>query len=336
VATVAIEAAERREPSCFPFSQEFRMNLRVSRFLPAVAALLALGSIASVSQAVPVSVDLTAVRVMQPFAEKKDASDDAYLIVTGVAKGKPLAMSKIGPWSLSRKKSADVTDKKPAALWTGDLADGEFAEVTVTLFHGKGDDAKIKDFVAKLADAEKKAAGLAAPKLASADDEKKLATDLLAAHREVITNIKKLFSRELKTDHYGGQLTMITWNNGGKIVNRLDPVGLTFGEHYGKKEKIYTKIKNTRQNVLIPDETGDLAEKWLGPVDDDEVTVRVKMLETEKRGDDEYKVCDYLVELQVKANGKPILWTLGGEKLGISDLHTYWEYATSKPEKVKK
>jgi hypothetical protein len=311
------------------------MNVRVSRLFPALAAFLAFGALAASAKAVPVSVDLTGLHVMQPFADEKDASDDAYVVVTGVAKGKALETSKAGPWSVSRKKAADISDKKPAVLWAGELDNGEFVEVTATLFQGKGNDAKTKEFTAKLADAEKKVPALAQPKIADEAAATKLATDLLAAHREVITNIKTMFNREAKTDHYGGEFTLIVWNNNGKIVNRLDPVGLTFGEHYGTKEKIYTKLKQTRQNVLVPDETGDLAQKWLGPVDDDEVTLRVKMLETEKKGEG-YKVCDYLAELQVKANGKPILWRLGGEKLGISDLHTYYEYATSKPEKVKK
>lgn len=311
------------------------MKLRLSRLFPALAAVVSLTGLASLAVAVPVSVDMTALRVMQPFNEKKSGSDDAYVVVTGVAKGKALETHKAGPWTVDRKKSADIDEKKPATLWSGDLADGEFAELTITLFQGKGDDAKLKAFTGKLSDLEKKVPALTQPKIANADAETKLATDLLAAHRELITNIKSMFSRELKTDHYGGQFTLLVWNNGGKIVNRLDPVGLTFGEHYGTKEKIYTKLKQTRQNVLMKDETGDLSEKFLTPVSDDDSTIRVKMLETEKRGEEDYKVTDYVAELQVKADGKPILWTLGGEKLGISDLHTYYEFATSKPEKKK-
>jgi len=322
------------------------MNVRVSRLFPALAAFLAIGAVASWANAIPVSVDLTSLHVIQPFSGEKDQPEDAYLLVTGVAKGKALEMTKAGPWNTGRKKPVDISAKKPAALWTGDLADGEFAELTVTLFQGKGNDAKIKEFTGKLAEADKKVAALNEPKIANAEAQTKLATDLLAAHRDVIVNIKKMFNREAKTDHYGGQFSLVVSNIGGKIIFRLDPVGLTFGEHYGKKEKIYTKLKRTKQNVLVPDETGELSEKWLDPVDDEETTIRIKMLETENLGIDPktknttkdtiYKVTDYLAELQVKANGKPMEWRLGGEKTGVDEIHTYFEFAFSKPEKVKK
>jgi hypothetical protein len=123
----------------------------------------------------------------------------------------------------------------------------------------------------------------------------------------------------------------MVWNNGGKIVKRLDPVGLTFGEHYGTNEKIYTKLKYTRPNVLEKDEAGDWNEVQFAPVDDEEPTVvRVKMLETEYVPDGDQKlrkVTDYLLDVRVQAAGKPLEWELGGEETGTSTLHTYWEYA---------
>ena len=61
---------------------------------------------------------------------------------------------------------------------------------------------------------------------------------------------------------------MLVWNN-GQALQRLDPVGLSFGEHYGVDPKIYTKIKNTRSNVMVKDDTGDWSEQQLTPLTDD-------------------------------------------------------------------
>ena len=59
-------------------------------------------------------------------------------------------------------------------------------------------------------------------------------------------------------------------------------------------------------------------------------TVRVKMLENEFVQDGERKkknVSDYLADVQVLAGGKPTEWKLGGENIGPSQTHMWWEYA---------
>ena len=66
------------------------------------------------------------------------------------------------------------------------------------------------------------------------------------------------------------------------------------------------------------------------PLNDEETAVRVKMLETEmtKAGERPVRhVTDYLADVQVKADGKTLKWKLGGEVLGISDMHTYYDFA---------
>ena len=111
---------------------------------------------------------------------------------------------------------------------------------------------------------------------------------------------------------------------------RLDPVGLTAGEHFGTKEKIYTKLKNTRPNVMVRDAKGELAEQSLPAISDDGLTIRAKMLETEFVKTPERLVqntTDYLADLQLIVNGKPAKWNLSGEHPGPDDVHIYWDWA---------
>ena len=316
------------------------MNARIgglrlpARLLGSLAAVFgAAAALSTPAAAAPVSVDLTSLRAIQTYALEDKADDQAYLLVTGVAKGKeiePTKLPKDGAMTVGPKKpGADA--KKPLTLWSGDLADGEFAQLTVTLFHGKGDEAVAKAYAGKLAEAGKSVAARSSAKLASADEAKKLAADTLKAHRAVVTKVKEVVGgREKNTDHFGGQFTLLVRNQGGKIVKRLDPVGLTFGEHAGIDAKVYSKLKYTRQNVLVADDSGEFSEEQLLPLSDDDNAVRVKMLETEfvkQDGKQVKNVTDYLAEVQVKADGKPTKWKLGGENLGISDLHTWWDYA---------
>lgn len=295
----------------------------------AVAGLTA----ASHAAAVPVSVDCTNLIDIQSYSLGEDASDQAYLLVTGTADGKPISerFPKTGAWTAAPKK-APVDPKNPVGLWKGELNDGQFAALTVTLLQGKGDDALNKKYLDAMAAAEQKLPGWNGPTLASADDLKKLAEAKLKADQSVVTKIKDFYSREKKTDHFGGQFTIILWNNNGKIVKRLDPVGLTFGEHYGNDIKIYSKLKNTRNNVLMKNEQGEWEEQQLEPTSDDQTGIRVKELETEyiKQPDGANPLrhtTDYLVEVKVTAGGKPPTWNTEGEVTGVDAIHTYWQFA---------
>jgi hypothetical protein len=195
---------------------------------------------------------------------------------------------------------------------------------------GKGDDALNKKYLDAMGAAEQKVPGWDAKTLASADALKNLAEAKLKADQSVVTKIKDFYSRQKKTDHFGGQFTLILWNNGGKIIKRLDPVGLTFGEHNGTDPKIYSKLKNTRNNVLIKNEQNEWEEQQVEPISDDSNEIRVKELETEyvKTGGQNLRhVTDYLVEIEVLANGKPLTWSTEGEVTGVDAIHTYWPYA---------
>lgn len=307
------------------------MNARMSRFVASMAAFFGAAAVSLSAWAAPVSVDLTSLRAIQTYNLEDKADDQAYVLVTGVAKGKelePTRLPKEGAWTVGPKKPA--LEDKDATLWSGDLADGEFALLTVTLFQGKGDEAAIKAYTAKKAEAEKGVANRAAPKI-TAEQAETLSEDLLKAHRDMVVKINDVVGgREKNTDHFGGQFTLLVRNEGGKIKKRLDPVGLTFGEHAGIDAKRYSKIKRTLQNVLLKDDAGELYEDFLEPIDEDtEEAVRVKMLETEfvKQGDKTIKnVTDYLAEVQVKVDGEPQTWSLEGENLGISDVHTWWDW----------
>ena len=278
--------------------------------------------------ALPASVDLTNLRAVQTYALDK-SDETAYLVVTGIANGKEF--SERAPketWTIGPKKPV-ATTKAPVTLWTGDLSDGEFAAVSVTLMQGKGTDAaKLKEYTDRKLDAEKKVSQRAMPKLTQGDFDK-LHDELLKADQSVIKDIRKTFSRDLKTDHFGGLFTVILWNNAGKIVKRVDPVGLTFGDHFGTDPKLYSKIKNTRPNVMMQDDKGEWSEQQVGPLTE-ENGLRIKMTEvelTKKVPPVEKNTTDYLVEITVSAKGKPLSWDLGGEQPGATEVHKWWDWA---------
>lgn len=286
--------------------------------------------------AVPVKVELSALRAiqvntMEKTADGKFGDDDVYVIAIGTAKGEDVQkrVPESGTLKANPKKQA-ISDKEPAALWEGSLDDGEFAFLTVVVFQGQGaDEAKLKAFQEQLSAAGKEERS---KKTITGDDAKALSANTLKAQQEIIKNIKNTFSRENKTDHFGGLFNVLVWNNNGQIAKRLDPVGLTFGEHDGTDPKIYTKLKLTRNNVFEQDpENNEWYETAYRPLNDDEDAVRVKMLETEyiKTGDDDLtkKVTDYLADVKVYAGGEAQKWTLGEQRTGKSDIHHFWELA---------
>jgi hypothetical protein len=294
---------------------------------------LAVGGAAAWSHAaaVPVTVDCTNVIDIQSFTFGQDATDQSYLLVTGDAAGKQnnVRLPKAGTWTTGRKLRP-VDAKNPVELWKGELDEGQFAVLTITLMQGKGDDALNKKYLDALTAAEQKVPGRDAKMLTSPGDLKKLAEAKLKADQSVVSKIKDFYSREKGTDHFGGQFTVILWNNGGKIVKRLDPVGLTFGEHYGTDIKIYSKLKDTLPNVMMKTEKNEWDEQQVEPVSDDQTAVRVKELETEyiKQGGQKLKhTTDYLVEVKVLANDKPLNWSTEGEVTGVDTIHTYWPFA---------
>jgi hypothetical protein len=307
------------------------MNVGMPRVVLAALAILVTPFMSGAAAAapIPVKIDLTALRAIQQYTMKEGAEDDVYVVVTGVAKGQDVnnRLPESGTLKASPKKPP-ITAKQPATLWQGELADGEFAFLQVLLMHGDGkDQAKLKAFQEQLAPSVKGAKG---KKTITSDEFDNLLSTAVKGQQQVVTKVKETFAREKKTDHYGGLFNVMVWNSGGKISKRVDPVGLTFGEHYGIDPKIYTKLKYTRPNVLVQDEGGDWNELKLAPVSDEEDAVRVKMLETEyvKGGDVVVrKVTDYLADVMVTADGKPLTWELGGEQTGPGELHTYWEYA---------
>lgn len=302
-------------------------------FAASLLSVLGLASAASAAS-IPAEVDLTAVRAIQTYNVDKTKPDHAYLIVTGIAGGKEvnLRLPEKDAWQVAPKDYPISSRTKPATLWSGQLDDGEFAALTVTVYQKNPDaqgDAAVNQFQEKVKAADKKVEALS-HKTISDDEAKKLVGDLLNAHQEVVKGVKETLSREKKTDHYGGQFTILVRNSGGSLAKRLDPVGLTFGEHYGIKEKIYTKLKNTLSNVFTQDAGGDWAKESVPPLSDDEQTIRVKMLETEYVGstaNPTRNVTDYLLDVQVKGGNDALKWELGGETPGQSDYHIFWKFA---------
>ena len=302
--------------------------------LAAVGAAVALCAGDASAAAVPVEVDCSSINAIQTYNVGEAATDQAYLLVTGTADGKPISgrFPQTGTWPAGAKQ-APVENKRPVELWKGQLDDGHYVLLTVVLMQGKGEDAaKSKEFLSKLEAAEKSVAGLSKPTLASADELKKLATEKTKADQTVVSKITDIFSREKNTDHFGAEFTLVVWNNNGKMLKRLDPVGLTFGEHNGLDVKIYTKLKNSRNNVINKNEKGQFEMVQFEPTNDDSTEIRVKGLETEyipqPGGANPLRhVTDYLVGVTVKAGGKALTWTPEDQQNNADAIHVYWNFA---------
>src|SRR5687767_1173056 len=208
-------------------------RMKLNRLLLACLAtsLLCFASTSTAHAAgIPVRVDMTHLFCIQTYNLDKKATDDVYMLVTGVVKGEEFSkrLPEKGTWPASHTKLA-VQPEKPVVFWEGELDRGEFALVTVTLMHGKGEDAaRLKTLLDKKAEGEKKVAVRSRKTLSSTDEFAKLHGETLEAHRKLIIDIKSIFpARKGEGDHYGGQFTVVVWNEDGELVKRLDPVGLT-------------------------------------------------------------------------------------------------------------
>lgn len=309
-------------------------------------ALLAAASLAGAAPQ-PVSIDLTFLRAIQKYNVDPKTPDHVYLLVDGIADGQPISqrLPADGKTWTGGPKEPPVTDAKPVTLWKGELNDGQFALLSVTLFQGDGkDQGLLKQYEQKIVAAQKKTPGFDKKTLAANDVSNMLAGfiqkkgedsemvqqfvsgQLIKNEQAVITHIKDTFSRQKNTDHYGGLFNVLAWNDGKTIQKRLVPVGLTFGAHYGTDVKIYTKLKFTRKDNVFVKEDGQWTIEQLPPLSDDEKSMRVKMLETEMLNGQK-KTTDYLADIQVKVNGQPEKWKLEAEVTGVDDIHTYWEFA---------
>ncbi|HSZ57402.1 MAG TPA: hypothetical protein VK797_17190 [Tepidisphaeraceae bacterium] len=299
-----------------------------------LVSLFTTAMLAGVSRAaaIPVSVDVSSIYSIQTYNVGEKAVDQTHLLVDGVAAGKAIdaRFPQSGTWPAAPKQQP-IENGKPLEIWKGELDDGQYAVVTISLMQGKGENAALnKQFTGKLTAAASPA--WSKPTLASDDEMKKVATDTLKANKSVVTKIKDLYSREKNTDHFGGQFTLVVWNHGGKLMKRVDPVGLTFGEDNGVDVKIYSKLKLTRNNVIAKNEKGQWEMVQLEPTNDDSTEIRVKALETEMipqpGGNPVRHVTDYLIGLQVLGpDGKPVTWTTEDQQNNEDNIHVYWNYA---------
>lgn len=316
------------------------MKVRISGLLAMAAVLAGVSSV--MAAPAPVSIDFTGLRAIQKFTLDSAADDAAFVLVDGVAAGADFAsrLPEAGKtWAAAPKKPA-VSEKAAISLWKGELKDGEFAVVTVILFQGENKDAAAsKAFQQQIIEASKKAPEFA-KKMLTVDDFKALTGEvvkhqwqfgsLVKSQQPVVAAARKTFARSAGGDHYGGLFNVVVWNDGAAVRKRVLPVGVTYGEHYGTDEKVYTKLKFTRDNVFNKDEKGEWSSEQLSPLSDDELTVHVKMLQNEtiqRNGAPARKTTDYLGDVQVQIGGKPAKWRLQGEETGVDEIHRYWQYA---------
>ena len=144
-------------------------------------------------------------------------------------------------------------------------------------------------------------------KTLTTDESDKLIEETVKAQQEVVAKVKDTFSRDKKTDHFGGLFNIIVWNNNGKITKRLDPVGLTFGEHFGiDAEDLHEAEVHPPQRAGAGQgrrlERGAVPAAWTTT---SQKTIRVKMLENEfiKQNDQPLPEDDRLPRSSVQRHG---------------------------------
>ena len=293
----------------------------------AAAAIVSLASAQVRAAAIDVKVDVPTLRCIQTSTAGEGKTDDIYLLVSGAAGGKAFtAQIPDGQTLKSSPKEMPIEDKSAVTLWEGKLDEGQFVVVTATLMAGSKADGKA--YFEKKAAADKAVEALNA-KTIDEDGVDKLRKELNKASVEFFKGMDKLYPKG-KGDTYVGSFDVIVANIGGDVVKRIVPVGLVNGEHYGIKPKRYTKIKYTRENVLMKDASGQWYEAQLEPVNLEEDRIRVKALEVEEtvKGDEKVRnVTDYLFDVRVFKGKEATKWLLNGDHPGPSIVHDYWDYA---------
>src|SRR5215217_3467496 len=114
----------------------------VPPFLVACVAV-AFAALAPAAHAAPVpaKVELSALRAIQLNNTEKDADDQVFILVSGVASGKDVQKRVPDQGTLpANRKKPPITEDKPVTLWEGQLGDGEFALLSVAVFQGQGKD----------------------------------------------------------------------------------------------------------------------------------------------------------------------------------------------------
>lgn len=305
-----------------------------------LVAAMAFGAFADAAIAgIKTTIDLPAVRCIRTRVPADDdtKTDKIYFLVLGKADGQ--AVDKRIPKDKALEaspKKMPADEKNPITIWEGDLDEGEFAALTVVLIQGEKGGKGVDALKKKLADAHSGIKQLQGASL-DADNAAALREAMNDAARKVVTGVTDVLPQN-KGDRYGGLVDIIVYNDGGEIKKFATPAGLTSGDHFGPSpgsgagEKIYSKIKWTRPNVLMQTPEGQWYEKDLAPVTEKEDAVRIKMLETEVikvEGQDEpvRNVTDYLVDVRVSADGKALTWLLDGENPGPTQIHDYWDWA---------
>lgn len=301
--------------------------MKIARFAVAFVIALFVAAGQLFAAAIDAKIDIPNVRCIKTSTFGEGKTDEVYLLVTGIAKGQAVAKRfPEGKTLTSSPKQQPVEEQAPVSLYEGKLEEGEFAALTVAVFAGKGDAANVKAYLEKKAELDKgiEALGKKALTLKEADDARKAWNKANAAFMKKITDVIAADKGETLL----GSFDLIVVNDGGKLVKRLMPAGLLTGDHYGWGVKRYSKIKYTLENVLVKDATGQWYEMQMPPTSEDEMTVRVKMLEAKgERNTPQRHVSDYLVDLRVFADGKAAKWRLSGDNPGQSIVHDYWDWA---------
>jgi hypothetical protein len=291
----------------------------------AIALFVAAGQL--FAAAVNTKIDIPNVRCIKTSTFGEGKTDEVYLVVTGIAKGEAVARRfPEGKTLTASPKQQAVEEKAPVSLYEGKLDEGEFVALTVALLAGKGDAGHVKAYLDAKASLDKSVADLQKKTLTVKEvDEVRKAWN--KANATFMKDIAKVIPAD-KGETLIGSFDLIVVNEGGKLNKRLTPAGLLTGEHYGWGVKRYSKIKYTLENVLVKDSTGQWYEMQMPPTSEDELIVRVKMLEARgERNTPQRHVTDYLVDLRVFEEGKAAKWRLAGDNPGQSIVHDYWDWA---------
>ena len=253
--------------------------------LAALAVALAGVLVGAAAQAapVPVKVNLTNLRCIQNYALAAKDDDQVYLTVTGVAKGADVSQARPRERHAAgqHEEAGRRREDKPVTLWEGELADGEFALLTVTLFHGKGDDAA-KAF----ADAARRARPRASPsgrrRRWPPTTRRRSPTATVKAQQGVVTKVKETLSprEEHRPLRRAVQRARVEQQRQAREAARPGRPDLRRALRQ-RREDLHEDQVHAQQRERAGRGDGEYFPQVMPPISEDKQTVRVKMLETE-------------------------------------------------------
>lgn len=300
---------------------------QVNVYLATSLCSLVLNMVPVTAASLSISVRCNWLCTIRPYSPH-ETTDKAYLLVITDVAGTTSAanLPEHGAWNSSQHAPAISVDKA-VQLWKGVLQDGEYLTTTVILLYGDGDDDATRSLLVhgiEGCDKETLPASFGSDAAFG-----KAAACLHQSHNTFVRGIKNVSTRAESHAHFGGECTMMFWNNKGTLVKRLYPVGAIVGKPNSDGDQLYAMLRNTERNVPVFRQGGWWIRQ-LEPVSEDGEDIRVRCLQSEaSRSNGGGHVTDYLMQFRVSVadQKKAIPWVLEDGHFGIDALQAYWNYA---------